>query len=580
MSHHDIYDISLQFANKISLLSLTPEDLKSFGLTTNNNSPDVINNNAVTAQDLFQDSVIILGALLYQAYDKRPRGMSREDLIEIRKSTKIKNNLGVFSKKFITAGTVIGHYPGYIKDISVLSRNNKSKNIKNKFLWDIDDKYVLDPTTSENTIELEISYLFGLIKIPTTLARMNEPPLGEDCNVYPQIKEFGLVEIIAERDIFSNEEIYIDYGPNYDRSDYIDTSNQEALEKERKMIKKREEEEMLTIQSVVLNSDNLSQSKKLDQSTSIPKEGFISKLSLKNDTKLNSDGIISPESALKMFNDQGTTMFSPLEDQELIKSITGKTKLSSIGSAVGGKEKQNKVETSTSVFASKSLDDELLTIMNEKGLDLTSSPNDNNNDEEEEDLEDAELTSLLSKIKQETEPNSSDDKINEQNLLNNENLFGRNIEQVTQNFQVSEPFINIKKEENNGNNQVNTPKTILSKEEADSIQRRLDNLTDEQIEKVFAKLRVSINDKLQSEFKNKVDERKAALGKEELPKSRTVDPTVRTKYDEELKAIEAELEKLYNDPVNVWKDLMANSEKYKDDTPGTKPEDLFNDTKK
>ena len=94
------------------------------------------------------------------------------------------------------------HY--YHHFIFNLIEQYKAKNIKNKYLWEIDDSYVLDPTNGTGTLQLELSYMFGLIKVPTTLARINEPPEGQDCNVYSNVSEFGNVEIIAERDIFSN----------------------------------------------------------------------------------------------------------------------------------------------------------------------------------------------------------------------------------------------------------------------------------------------------------------------------------------------------------------------------------------
>jgi hypothetical protein len=68
---------------------------------------------------------------------------------------------------------------------------------------------VLDPTNNDGTLDLEVPYLFGLIKVPTILARMNEPPLGNDCNVYAKIKTYGIVEIITERDIFNNGNFFI-----------------------------------------------------------------------------------------------------------------------------------------------------------------------------------------------------------------------------------------------------------------------------------------------------------------------------------------------------------------------------------
>ena len=56
---------------------------------------------------------------------------------------------------------------------------------------------------------------------PTTLCRINEPPRGRDVNV---VIEEDLVKrtitFALERDVDKGEELFIDYGLNYDRSHY------------------------------------------------------------------------------------------------------------------------------------------------------------------------------------------------------------------------------------------------------------------------------------------------------------------------------------------------------------------------
>ena len=41
-----------------------------------------------------------------------------------------------------------------------------------------------------------------------------------------------------------------------------------------------------------------------------------------------------------------------------------------------------------------------------------------------------------------------------------------------------------------------------------------------------------------------------------MPKAPPVDPTVREKFAEEFQQVEAELEKMYNNPTSVWQDLL------------------------
>ena len=45
----------------------------------------------------------------------------------------------------------------------------------------------------------------GLLKTDTLIARINEPPLGGDVNLYTEIKANG-VTVFAERDIFADGE--------------------------------------------------------------------------------------------------------------------------------------------------------------------------------------------------------------------------------------------------------------------------------------------------------------------------------------------------------------------------------------
>lgn len=64
------------------------------------------------------NALIVAGGLAYFAYEKRPRGSARDDLIEMRKSTVPNANFGAFSKKFIPKGTIVGRYPGYLRTMA------------------------------------------------------------------------------------------------------------------------------------------------------------------------------------------------------------------------------------------------------------------------------------------------------------------------------------------------------------------------------------------------------------------------------------------------------------------------------
>ena len=132
-----------------------------------------------------------------------------------------------------------------------------------------------------------------------------------------------------------------------------------------------------------------------------------------------------------------------------------------------------------------------------------------------------------------------------------------------------------------GLDSIDSAKTPLSKEDAEDLQRRLDNLSDEQIQKVFSKMRSSLNSKMADELgdamkssKDEMDEaiKAAKLARatsnapaRKLPKADALDPEIRKKYDRELNAIEEELEKIYNDPLGVWQELITDPDKYLSD---------------
>ena len=54
---------------------------------------------------------------------------------------------------------------------------------------------------------------------PTTLALLNEPGPGGDVNVGVAVEGADVV-FSAERDVRRGEELYLDYGQDYDRSSY------------------------------------------------------------------------------------------------------------------------------------------------------------------------------------------------------------------------------------------------------------------------------------------------------------------------------------------------------------------------
>ena len=90
-------------------------------------------------------------------------------------------------------------------------------------------------------------------------------------------------------------------------------------------------------------------------------------------------------------------------------------------------------------------------------------------------------------------------------------------------------------------------------------------MTDEQVEQVFAKMRGALGEKASAEMSDALKQARkltTSKGKREMPRAKPVDNEVRKKYDRELNAIEDELEKIYNDPLGVWQELITNPESF------------------
>jgi hypothetical protein len=72
--------------------------------------------NSLSSSDL--QNIAILGAgMAYVIFDRSPQGSAKDDLLEVRPSKHIANNLGVVAKSFIPKGTSLGFYPGYVKSV-------------------------------------------------------------------------------------------------------------------------------------------------------------------------------------------------------------------------------------------------------------------------------------------------------------------------------------------------------------------------------------------------------------------------------------------------------------------------------
>jgi len=173
------------------------------------------------------------------AFLDRPRGqlMAVPGLdIDVLASNVPGAGLGLFAKRRLPRGTILGTYPGVLLKMAEpnFKKVNKYPQCET-YIWRFSDNlFVLDPTNDVGDLD-DICVggspgnpgSFFLFKntfqfsVPTYLCRINEPPRGNDVNVATEenLKE-RTVTFLLERDVCAGEEFFIDYGLTYDRSNY------------------------------------------------------------------------------------------------------------------------------------------------------------------------------------------------------------------------------------------------------------------------------------------------------------------------------------------------------------------------
>ena len=208
----------------------------------------------------------IFSALVFFAYETRPSGglAVDEDSDVVAKPSTIPNaGLGLFAARDLEAGTVLGTYPGRVWSAAtwlrfkglepgdlLLDTAERAKLQEERqrraevFTWklgkeiDSDDgdnaadpgatsasqaytaTFVLDPTDSGGQLLDNVPWVLNTFAtVPTLLCRINEPGPGGDVNVVAEETDDS-VRFLLERAVRAGEELFIDYGPFYDRSGY------------------------------------------------------------------------------------------------------------------------------------------------------------------------------------------------------------------------------------------------------------------------------------------------------------------------------------------------------------------------
>lgn len=491
-----------------------------------------------------QNVAILTAGIAYFFYEKRPRGDARADLVEIRRSTIANANMGVFSKQFIAGDTLVGCFPGYVvkvEDALDRKRDEDALASAKKYMWSISDEEVLDPTNIDGKLELEITYFGGLIKVDTAMARVNEPPPGADCNLYTKVDN-GQVYVYAERDIFADEELFLDYGVSFDRSDYGEDEVVESRLKESRIKQRLDDEEFMTLRPIVDEAKDSAPTSRLETDTTNP-SGFIAKLG-KSEKDFDDSGIISPEEGAQLFGEFGVRgLTGNAEEREFMESMRkgGKGYDGTQPPATPAPPRENTVDE-------KSIMDSLLGGASIRGVvDGVESGGGNSKDGETDEL----MADLMKQM-------GSDN--------------AKNMDAIPDLTEATGSATKVPvppSPKSGGGSSVppadSKPKTLLTEAETEDLQRRIDNMTDEQVEKVFAKMRGALGEAASEEMADALEEARkltTSKGKREMPRAQPVDDEVRKKYNRELNAIEDELEKIYNDPLGVWQELITNPESF------------------
>ena len=141
----------------------------------------------------------------------------------------------MFAAKRLPKNTELGLYPGVLVPTQAYRNSAKFKTAVS-YAWKLsDDRGVLDPTDPSGSLPSHVpggspsiplsrflfSTVFSFARKSTALARINEPlePSGRNVDVFESTKE-PTAKFFTLRDVEEGEELYLYYGPNYDRSGY------------------------------------------------------------------------------------------------------------------------------------------------------------------------------------------------------------------------------------------------------------------------------------------------------------------------------------------------------------------------
>lgn len=157
-------------------------------------------------------ALVVGGLVVAEVAKDRPRGWVNEQLVEPAQSTLgPQAGRGLFTLCDIPKGTVIGNFPGVVSPRTTWLQRKDSEEaaiFASRYTWTLGNGDILDPTLANGQLPERLYFLGGLIRLPTLLALVNEPPVGVDVNLSAVVTDTD-VAYKAERNIYQGEELFI-----------------------------------------------------------------------------------------------------------------------------------------------------------------------------------------------------------------------------------------------------------------------------------------------------------------------------------------------------------------------------------
>ncbi|KAL4434189.1 hypothetical protein ABPG75_000630 [Micractinium tetrahymenae] len=172
---------------------------------------------------LYALEAVLAGAAAYAAavWPSRPRGWAFKELVAVGPSQVA--GKGVFAVVTIAAGTVLGAYPGRPRTPAEMAYKCATAPGARDYAFKTRDGRLLDPTDAAGQLSSSSAPGLPWLPIDFSLAYINEPPKGAggtNVTVEDDPSDPAGLLCVAARDIYPGEELFMDYGPTYDRSRY------------------------------------------------------------------------------------------------------------------------------------------------------------------------------------------------------------------------------------------------------------------------------------------------------------------------------------------------------------------------